>query len=175
VRRLMRLRWISLVPVVSLVPVIGLLGCRGVVFDTFRHLTPEKRAATEKSVRQFAASVAHDVSQDGPIAWQKHFSQSPSFFMAVNGKVAFPSGQAAAQALPEVARMYKHIELHWGNDLRVDVLATDLAVLGASYEELLDESDGHRTMSNGYFTGVTELLNGQWQFRDIHWSEPVRR
>jgi hypothetical protein len=93
--------------------------------------------------------------------------------MAVNGRLAFPSGAAAAQAIPEIARMYKHIELRWGDDLRVDALTTELAVMATSYDEVLDYADGHREAASGYFTGLAELRNGQWQFRDAHWSAPM--
>lgn len=162
-------RWILLLPVV------GLLGCQGHRFfvDNVQTFTPARRAAVEEGVRRFAATVAHDVTQDGPIAWRKHFSDSPAFFMAVNGKLAFPSGQAAAQAIPEVARIYKHIELRWGDDLRVDALTPELAILATSYDEVLDYADGHRDAVSGYFTGLAELQNGQWRFRDAHWSAPV--
>ena len=34
----------------------------------------------EDSVRRFTATVAHDVTQDGPVAWRKHFADSPDFF-----------------------------------------------------------------------------------------------
>lgn len=158
-----------------LMPMVGLLGCQGDSFMVHSRtpLTPERRAAVEDGVRRFAATVAHDVTKDGPIAWGKHFEEGPEFFMAVNGKLAFPSGQAAAQALPEVARVYKHIELRWGDDLRVDVLTPELAVTAASYIEDVDYADGHREAASGYFTGVTELRNGQWQFRDAHWSVPL--
>jgi hypothetical protein len=135
--------------------------------------TPAQRAAVDDGVRRFAAAVAHDVTQEGPIAWRRHFEDGPAFFMAVNGKLAFPSGQAAAQAIPEVARIYKHIELRWGDDLRVDALTPELAVMAASYDEVLDYADGHREAASGYFTGLAELRNGQWQFRDAHWSALV--
>ena len=75
--------------------------------------------------------------------------------------------------MPEIARVFKHIDLHWGNDLRVDVLTPDLAVMGASYDEVLDYADGHRENVSGYFTGLAELQNGAWRFRDAHWSAPV--
>jgi len=151
------------------------LGCNAHVdaFHGAQALTAERRAAVEDGVRRFTGAVAHDVSQDGPIAWGKYFSDRPDFFMVVNGKMAFPSGPAAAQALPDVARAFKHIDLHWGNDLRVDVLTSDLAVMGASYDEVLDYANGHRETVTGYFTGVAELRNGAWQFRDAHWSAPV--
>jgi len=151
------------------------LGCNARVdaFHGAQALTAERRAPVEDGVRRFAGLVAHDVSQDGPIAWGKYFSDRPEFFMVVNGKIAFPSGQAAVLALPEVARAFKHIDLRWGNDLRVDVLTPELAVMGASYDEVLDYADGHREAVSGYFTGVVELRNGQWQFRDAHWSSPA--
>ena len=90
--------------------------------DGTASLTPAQRAVVEDGARRFTASVAHDVTQDGPMAWGRHFADRPEFFMAVNGQLAFPSGQAAAQAIPEVARQYKHIELRWGGDLRLDAL-----------------------------------------------------
>ena len=36
-------------------------------------LTSEQKQAIEDSVRCFVLDVAHDVSQDGPTAWRKHF------------------------------------------------------------------------------------------------------
>lgn len=166
----MRLRqWILLLAVLVSVGCGGLHDSR----QNSQALTPASRAAVEEGVRRFANTVAHDVTQDGPMAWRKHFSDSPSFFMVVNGKIAFPSGQAAAQAIPEIARTIKHIELRWGDDLRVDVLTPQLTVMATSWTEVVDFADGHRVTSSGYFTGVAENRNGQWQFRDAHWSAPV--
>ena len=160
---------------IPLLPVIASLGCNGRVgsFHTPQSLPPAGPAAVEDAVRQFAATVAHDVTQEGPIAWRKHFSDSPTFFMAVNGKLVFPSGQAAQQAIPEIARTFKHIKLDWGDDLRVDTLTPELVVVATSYDEVLDYADGHREAVKGYFAGVAELRNGQWRFRDVHWSAPV--
>jgi hypothetical protein len=83
-------------------------------------------------VRHFVFNVAHDVTQEGPAVWRRHSADSPSFFMAVNGKLAFANGQAAAQAIPQIARQYKHIELRWGDDLRLDALTENLCVVAAS-------------------------------------------
>jgi hypothetical protein len=168
-----RRRMLCLTPLVFVT--VASLGC-GTLHDSHENSLPPtaaRRAVVEEDVRRFANIVAHDVTQDGPIAWRKHFSDSPSFFMAVNGKLAFPSGPAAAQAIPVIARAIKHIELRWGDDLRVDVLTPELAVVAASWTEVLDLGDGHRVTESGYFTGVAENRNGQWQFRDAHWSAPV--
>jgi hypothetical protein len=135
---------------------------------------PQTAAATENDVRAFAQTVAHDVTEDGPIAWRKYFLDSPSFFMAVNGTLAFPNGAAAQTALPDVARAIKHIELHWGGDLRVDPLSPDLAIMAASYHEVRVNAGGDRVDENGFFTAVVERRGGRWQFRNQHWSMPPR-
>jgi hypothetical protein len=66
---------------------------------------------------------AHDVTQDGPTAWRRHFADSPSFFMAVNGRLVFPNSAAATAGIQNVARTIKQIELRWGDDLPIDPLA----------------------------------------------------
>jgi hypothetical protein len=155
---------------------LGFLGC-GSFGDNSRPLTDARRAAIEDGVRQFTATVAHDVTQDGPIAWSKFFAEGPEFFMAVNGKVAFADGQSAAKMMPEIARQFKHIELRWGNDLRLDALTENLCNVATSYTENIELQPGvdgfQGGMQSGYFTGLAESRNGHWQFRNAHWSAPV--
>ena len=136
-------------------------------------LTSERAAAVDSGVRAFMRDVAHDVTQDGPAAWRKYFADTPAFFMAVNGKIAFANSAEVTAGLPQVALVLKQVELKWGDDLRVDPLAQDLAVVAASYHELQVWADGHRVEENGYFTGVAQFRDGRWQFRDAHWSAPV--
>ncbi len=138
-----------------------------------KSLTAGRAAAVETEVRDFMRHVTHDVTQDGPAAWHKYFADTPAFFMAVNGKIAFASGAEAAAGLQQVATAIKQIELKWGDDLRVDPLAPDLAVAAAPYHEFQVWADGHRVEDSGYFTGVAQYRDGRWQFRDCHWSEPV--
>jgi hypothetical protein len=160
---------------ILVVAFLGLQSCRPSA-DNSQALTPARRIAVEDSVRRFAAAVAHDVTQEGPMAWQKYFADSPDFFMAVNGQIAFPNGQAAAHAIPEIARLFKHIELRWGDDLRLDVLTENLCDVAVSYTEVIDPQPAAESMRgthNGYFTGLVENRNGQWQFRNAHWSESV--
>ena len=133
-------------------------------------MTPAAANAVEVGVRAFAQAVAHDVSTDGPSAWQKHFSGAPSFFMAVNGKLVWPNGAAATSGLKQVALAYKQIDLRWGDDLRIDPLAPHLALLATSYHEVQVSAAGQRRDDDGYFTGIAEYRNGRWQFRDAHWS-----
>lgn len=135
-------------------------------------VAPVDASSVESAVRSFMARVAHDVTQEGPSAWATAFADGPSFFMAVDGQLVFPSGAAARAALPEVSRAIPHIELVWGKDMRVDVLTANLAVVATSWREVRVDSAGHRVDEKGFFTAVAELLDGRWQLRNAHWSDP---
>lgn len=150
-------------PCALLLATLACAGCN-------RHQVGSDTAAVEGGVRAFMRTVAHDVTQEGPVAWSGHFADSPAFFMAVNGQMAFPSGAAAMAAIPNVALTIKHIELQWGDDLRVDVLTPVFAVVAAPYREIQVDAAGHRVEEKGFFTGVVECRDGRWQFRDAHWS-----
>ena len=132
--------------------------------------TGAQKAAVEKEVRQYAAVVARDVTQQGPPAWEKHLADGPAFFMASEGKLVFPNRQAATQGIAEFTRTIQHIELTWGDDLRVDPLTPEFAVFASSWHEVVVDREGHKTNEGGFFTGLAERRNGQWQFRNAHWS-----
>jgi hypothetical protein len=137
-------------------------------------LTAGSSAAVETGVQDFMRHVAHDVTQDGPSAWRKYFADSPAFFMVVDGQMAFANSSEATAGIQQVAKSIKQIELKWGDDLRIDPLAREFAVVAAPYHEVQVWADGHRLEENGYFTGVAQYRDGRWQFRDCHWSEPVQ-
>ena len=157
---------------VLLVSVVALAGCQAPRTSSYTHqsLTPSQKMAVEASVRSFVIAVARDVTQEGPAAWSKFFLNSPSFFMASEGRLRFATGQEAATAIPGLAEIIKHIDLRWGDDLRVDVLTPDLAAVGAPYSEVRLDAEGHQVNEAGYFTGVAELVNSRWQLRNAHWS-----
>lgn len=160
---------------VLVVSVVALAGCQTPRSSSWvqQSLTPPQKTAVESSVRGFMATVGHDVTQEGPAAWSKFFLDSPSFFMASEGRLRFASGQEAAAAIPGLTGIIKHIDLRWGDDLRVDVLTPDLAAVGASYSEVQMDAEGHQVNEAGYFTGVAQFANGRWQFRNAHWSVVV--
>ncbi len=133
-------------------------------------LTPARAAAIDTAVRAFAGAVAEDVTRDGPAAWEKHFGRSPAFFMAADGTLAFPNRAAATSAIRDLVHTLPHVELHWGEDLRVDPLAENLAGMAASYREVQVDAAGHRLDERGFFTAVVEYGGGRWQFRNAHWS-----
>lgn len=136
-------------------------------------MTAAQAVEVDTGVRTFARTVAHDVAQEGPAAWRRHFSDSPSFFMAANGYLQFPNSAAATAGIQELTRNIKQVELRWGDDLRVAPLEPDLAVMAAGYDEVLTDTMGSRVDATGFFTGIAEYRNGRWQFRNAHWSEAV--
>jgi hypothetical protein len=144
-------------------------GCSG---DS-RHLTSTRMAEIDKEVRAFAQDVARGVTKEGPTAWRRYFSESPEFFMAAEGRLAFPNGASAIAAIPDLARNIRQIELQWGAEMRVDPLTPDLAVMAAPYHEIRTGPAGDRVSEAGYFTGTTEYKGGRWQFRNAHWSVVV--
>jgi hypothetical protein len=133
-------------------------------------LTPAHTAALVDSVRAFALAVARDVTREGPGAWRGHFAKSPAFFMAAEGRVVFPTSDAATRGIQELGQVIRHIELRWGDSVRVDPLAPGLAVLAAPYYEVRVDTAGKRVEETGYFTGLAEHAVDGWQLRDAHWS-----
>jgi hypothetical protein len=155
-----------------LLSALPLAGCykRGTISCDTESLTPARANAVEAGVQAFARAVAHDVTEEGPLAWRRYFEAGPEFFMAVNGQMAFPNGSAADKGTQNVALTIKKIELKWGDDLRVDPLTPELAVVAAPWHEIQVDAAGHRTEEAGFFTGLAEYRDGRWQFRDAHWS-----
>ena len=150
----------------------GCEGGGGVVVVHDRPLSPAEAQAVQASVQGLMRDVAHDVTQDGPTAWRKHFADTPAFFMVVNGQMDFADSQSATEGIKKVAQTFKQIELTWG-DVRVDPLAANFAVVAAPYQEKITMADGQHVESGGFFTAVAEQRDGQWQFRDVHWSVPA--
>jgi hypothetical protein len=163
-----RLTWVLLLVVAS-----SATNTQAAESSGLQSLASTKAETTEGDVRKFMAQVAFDVTQDGPLAWLKHFENGPAFFMAVNGQLAFPDSNAAEVGTKKFAQGIRHLELKWGQDLRVDPLSAKFAVVAASWREIQIDSAGHRVEESGMFTGLVELRDGRWQFRDAHWSSPL--
>ena len=126
--------------------------------------------AEEDSVRTFLHAVAEDVSREGPAAWRREFADGPEFFMASNGQLVFADGPAAARGIEALTHTLPKIELHFGDDLRVDVLTSSFALVGCSYAELQTDAQGQQHTDRGYFTALAERRGGQWRLRSVHWS-----
>jgi len=133
-------------------------------------MSAARAAAVTADVRGFMQGVAQVITRDGPTAWRGEFANTPAFFMASEGKLVFADSAAATAGIAQLPNFIKQIELRWGDDLRVDPLTRDLAVVGSSYHESRVDPAGKRTEENGYFTGVAQYRQGRWEFRDAHWS-----
>lgn len=138
--------------------------------DSGPGLSAATRAAVTEGVRQLARDSAHGVTREGPAAWHRYFSPAPAFFMASEGQLVFSSASTATRGIDDLTHLIKSIELRWGDDLRVDPLTADLAVMGSSWSELRVGADGARVTEGGYFTAVAERRDGRWMFRNAHWS-----
>jgi hypothetical protein len=86
--------------------------------------------------------------------------------------MAFPNSESATAGIQGLARTIKRIELKWGDDLRVDPLTPDLAVMATTWREVQMDAAGKRVDEAGFFTAIAEHREGRWQFRDVHWSWP---
>jgi len=148
-------------------------GCLASSAGAVESQAPNRDQTVDRAVRAFMQTVAHDVTQNGPLAWLKYFDAGPAFFMAVNGQVAFPNAAAAQEGTRKFARTISHIELKWGDDLRVDPLTAELAMVAVPWREIQVDTAGHRVDEAGYFTALAEYRKGSWQFRNAHWSAPV--
>jgi len=137
---------------------------------TSSSFTSDEAAATTNAVRAFANGVADDVTRRGPLAWSDHFENTPNFFMASNGQLAFANGEAAMRGIKDVPKFITHLELRWGDPMLVDPLTPTLAMIAAPYHEIQFDPAGHRVEENGYFTGLAELGPAGWKFRNAHWS-----
>jgi hypothetical protein len=159
----------------SLLLVVTLAACvpRAAGAGHSHHVTPDGASSVDQAVRAFMQTVSHSVTQDGPMAWIKYFDASPAFFMAVNGQIAFPNATAAREGTRTFAQTIRHIELKWGDDLRVDPLTNEFAMIAVSWREIQVDTAGHSVTETGYFTGLAEYRERRWQFRDAHWSSPV--
>jgi hypothetical protein len=148
-------------------------GTRRPISVESQSLKPERAVVIQLEVRAFAKTVAHDVTQEGPLAWRKFLEDTPSFFMAVNGGMAFPDSATATAGIQAFAPTIKQITLEWGNDLRVDPIAQNFAIVAATYHEIQIFKNGKRVDETGFFTGTAEYRERRWQFRNAHWSEPL--
>jgi hypothetical protein len=144
-----------------------LVACAGAAPS--QQLPAAEALTVTNDVRTFVAAVADGVTRRGPSAWRDYFAETPAFFMAVDGHIAFGSSDDVTRGIQSVAKSIPHIELQWG-DVRIDPLTPRLAMVAAPYHELQIDAGGRRVSMDGYFTALAELDPSGWRFRNAHWS-----
>ncbi len=114
--------------------------------------------------------ISRDLSERGPVAWLNYFEESPNFYMASDGAIAFKDYQTARTFIRDtLVKTFKQILLHWDH-MRIDPLTPDLASIGSDFHEELKDLSGKSAMSDGYFSAIAEKTAGGWQLRNAHLS-----
>jgi hypothetical protein len=121
------------------------------------------------AVRAMADAIARDVSRDGPTGWLPYFAHTSGFFWASEGTVVIRDADGAERFVREFARGVPRVSLAW-QDVRVDPVGPDAALLAAGCHEVLTDTAGKSTPWDGFFTGVAVRTAFGWQLRDGHWS-----
>jgi hypothetical protein len=133
-------------------------------------LSQNQYSQVRDSVQEMARQIAIDISRNGPIAWLRHFSDTAAFFMASDGQLMFPNYDSASSFIRnKLVKMLTKIELSW-TDTRVDPLNENLAMLAASFKEVMTDSAGGVRKESGYFSGLAQRTIKGWQLRNAHWS-----
>jgi hypothetical protein len=137
--------------------------------DKSQSATAESSIVTD-SVFRMTANIAADVSNIGPQAWLRHFENTPGFFMANEGELAFHDYPSAKTSiLTVVVKKISRVKLKWSN-VRVDSLTGSLAAIGADFHEDQVLANKQRLSIDGYFTGVAHFDGHSWKLRNSHWS-----
>jgi len=121
------------------------------------------------AVRAMADAIARDVSRDGPTGWLPYFAHTTGFFWAAEGSVVIRDADAAEGFVRDFARSVPRVSLAW-QDIRVEPIAPDAALLAAGCHEVLTDAAGKSTPWDGFFTGIAVRTAFGWQLRDGHWS-----
>jgi hypothetical protein len=133
-------------------------------------LTPVQRSIVMDSVQQMVDSIAKTISREGPVAWLRYFENSPDFYMASDGQLAFTNYDSISNFLKNsYSKSVRNIELSW-NHVRIEPFTSKKAGVAANFHEDITDFDGRKTASDGYFTGIAHQTSQGWQFQNAHWS-----
>jgi hypothetical protein len=122
------------------------------------------------SVKQLMETISVDISSNGPRAWLNYFEDSPKFFMASDGSIAFQNNDSAKSFIQNtLIKQIRQITLKWTN-VRIDPLTNDLASIGANWQETIVNSSNVSSAYSGYFTSLAEKTQSGWRLMNLHWS-----
>jgi ketosteroid isomerase-like protein len=124
------------------------------------------------SARALLASVPTALGDRGPAAWLDFFEDTPSFFMASDGAIAFADRVTAETFLDDFSRKVSGMVLEW-HQPRFEDLGGDIVAVTASYDETIRMRDGTESSFGGHMSGVIRRQGGRWRFQHLHWSSPA--
>ena len=155
---------------VILFTLVGLILLISSCYNNTDSLTTVQRSIVMDSVQLMVDSIAKAISHDGPIAWIRYFENSPDFYMASEGQLAFTNNDSLANFLKTTyTKSVSKIELSW-NHVRIDPFTSKIAAVAAIFHEDITDFAGRKTPSDGYFTGIAHQTSQGWQLQNAHWS-----
>jgi hypothetical protein len=138
--------------------------------DHTDYLTLSQSAIVKDGVQQMVDSIAKAVSYEGPVAWIRYFENSPDFFMASQGQLAFTNNDSLAIFLKNTySKTVSKIDLRW-NHVRIDPFTTRLAGIAAIFHEDITDFTGRKSPTDGYFTAIAHQTPQGWELQNAHWS-----
>jgi len=133
-------------------------------------LSDVDKTAIRQAVQKLADSTIRKLSAKGPAAWLNYFENSPDFFMASDGAIAFPNYKTAETFVDgTLTKQFKSIHLKF-NDIRITPLSAQYATIGASFHEDLIDLSGKSMPFDGYFTATAHQTANGWKYLNMHWS-----
>ena len=133
-------------------------------------LTPAGSAMVKDSAVKLMTNIENDISAKGPAAWLNYFDDSPGFFMASDGKIAFTSYASARKfVLDTLAKIIPRIKLVW-NNIKTEPLANNAVFIAAGFNEDLTDTKGLTQHTHGYFTAIAGPGGNHWKLKNLHWS-----
>lgn len=125
---------------------------------------PAPQTTVEEAVRQTAWEHLRAGDADAALS---HYE--PDALVASDG-VLSPSFDAFARQAREFYRTLQEVHLAVWDDMHVEVLSDQLAVLTATFRWSSTDTAGVRTDLKGVWTGVFVRRQGQWRIRMRHES-----
>ena len=133
-------------------------------------LSDADKATVIQNVRNLADSVIVDLSAKGPAAWLGYFENSPGFYMASDGQIAFPDYKAATTFVNDtLAKQFKSVHLKF-NNTHITPLSAQYATVGAGFHEDMIDLSGKSMHFDGYFTATAHQSANGWKYLNMHWS-----
>jgi hypothetical protein len=155
---------------VKLFTLVGLILLISSCHNNTDSLTTAQRSIVMDSVQLMVDSIAKAISHEGPIAWIRYFENSPDFYMASEGQLAFTNNDSLANFLKNTyTKSVSKIELSW-NNVRIDPITSKIAAVAAIFHEDITDFAGRKIPSDGYFTGIAHQTSQGWQLKNAHWS-----
>ena len=133
-------------------------------------LSNTQSTAVKESVIALTDHTAKDISARGPIAWLDYFENSPEFFMASDGDLAFKDYASADVFIKKtLVNQIKGIKLSFSS-VRVDPMSEQFASIGANFHEDITGFSGKAMPFDGFFTATAHQTPTGWKYLNMHWS-----